>query len=146
MYRINMYLETRISGVKAARGWCGYLIDYVDENGNQVKDDEKKFGYVNNVTKNQLSLTVMIGALKRVDGPGNITVYTDSLYLRGNFENNLQTWKEAGWKNSKGETVKNKELWEELERLSRPYTITFSKEHHHSYKNWMVAVLERKGN
>ena len=44
------------------------------------------------------------------------------------FLNNwLDGWKKKNWVNSKREAVKNRELWEELDRLSQIHKITWVK-------------------
>lgn len=146
MFKINIYLEVSISGVKAKKGWYGYVVDWVDDNGESKAPDRNptEFISVDNPTKNQLVLMAMINALQRMTRGSEITVYTDSLYLSGNFENNMKAWKRAEWKKSNGEPVKNADLWTVLERLAQPHLITFSKDYSHSYKNWMVAELEKR--
>ena len=77
-----------------------------------------------NTTNNQMELTAVIEALKATvcisSGVANcpITVRSDSQYVINAFKQHwLKGWKANGWRNSKG-PLPNKELWQELDRLT----------------------------
>ena len=66
-----------------------------------------------------------------------IIIYTDSSYVANAYNKKwIVNWKRNGWKNSKKETVKNKDLWEELDEIvskkDARYTIEFVKVKGHS--------------
>lgn len=136
---VNMYLETRIGGMRKTTGFYGYVLEFVDSRGETHTLDAME--REEDVTPNQLILKAFIAALGRMRTPSEITVYTDRIYLYGNFDRWLPVWKENGWQNARGEQVKNRELWEQAERLSR--CITFRPEYKHSYKSWLVSELLR---
>ncbi len=138
---VNMYLETRIGGMRKTTGFYGYVLEFVDSRGetHTISTLERE----DDVTPNQLILKAFIAALGRMRTPSEIAVYTDRIYLYGNFDRWLPVWKENGWQNAHGEQVKNRELWEQVERLSRLHLITFRSEYKHSYKSWLVSELFR---
>lgn len=74
------------------------------------------FGGSKNTTNNIMELTGMIEALKLVKSNNiPVEVYSDSAYIVNCFKQKWYVkWKANGWKNSKKEPVKNKELWEIL--------------------------------
>jgi ribonuclease HI len=142
MYQINLYLETSIKGVKKGIGWYGYLLEYVDRKGNlhTIYD----FKYETDVTPNMLQLMVFCAALNRITQDSEITVFTESAYLSGGYIKYLQEWKSNGWKTAKGEPLKNKNLWQQVDKLTDRHVVRFDKTYHHGYKNWMVSEITRR--
>ena len=91
-----------------------YLIEY---DGKRVSKAGGEFG----ATNNQMELTGFIQAMKRslaLKLNNNKTIFVlDSRYvLRPITEKWIWSWRNNGWKRSKGE-LKNKELWQEISRL-----------------------------
>lgn len=99
-------------------------------------------GYEKKTTNNRMELTAVIKALQSLIIVGDaedsrIIIYTDSSYVANAYNKKwINGWKRNGWKNSKKETVKNKDLWEELDAIvSKPnasYTVEFVKVKGHS--------------
>lgn len=142
MYQIDLYLETSIKGVRSTAGWYGYVLEWIDTGGNARTLTD--FKCESGVTPNQLILTAFRDALQRIRKPSEITIYTDALYLRGNYVDYLPVWRKNGWKTAHGEPVKNRELWEEIIQAAEPHRIAFGKQYRHAYKSWMVSELTRR--
>ena len=86
-----------------------------------------------NTTNNVMEITAVIEGLKLIKYPCEVDVYSDSAYVVNAFNQNwISNWRRNGWKNSKKEDVKNKELWEELEKLTKVHKVTFIKVKGHS--------------
>ena len=51
-------------------------------------------------------------ALKKIKSNSEITIYTDSTYVKNGITEWMLKWKKNGWKNSSKKPVKNKDLWE----------------------------------
>lgn len=84
-------------------------------------------------TNNVMEITAVIEGLKSLKYPCEVEVYSDSAYVVNAFNNKwLDGWKKNGWKNSSKEEVKNKELWEELDKLTQVHSVTFIKVKGHS--------------
>jgi ribonuclease HI len=64
-------------------------------------------------------------ALQEVNTNSEITIYTDSTYVKNGITEWVLKWKENGWKNSNKEPVKNKDLWEKLVNLCEQNTINW---------------------
>lgn len=66
------------------------------------------------VTTNQrMELSAVLHALQEL--PGDVEVVSDSTYVVNCFKDRWwQGWRRRNWKNSKGEMVKNRDLWEPL--------------------------------
>lgn len=99
-----------------AGGWAVVMVDLRDkpEVGVVVSGGEE------NTTNNRMELQAVIQALKLAlqNQAKQIVIYTDSAYVVNSFELGwINNWKKNGWKNSKRQAVKNKDLWLELLEL-----------------------------
>ena len=84
-------------------------------------------------TNNIMEITAVIEGLKLLKYPCDVNVYSDSAYVINAFNQKwIEAWKKNGWKNSKKEDVKNKELWKELVALTKIHKVTFIKVKGHS--------------
>ena len=108
-------------------------------------DEEIAFNYGSSphlVTNNQNEIMSITNALQRIvniKDDFEFEVCMDSAYVVRAFKDDwVSGWKKNGWKNSKKEPVKNKELWidliKEVERFGD--RLTFSKTKGHSGIKW----------
>ena len=76
----------------------------------------------------------------------NITINTDSNYVKQGITTWIFNWKKNNWKTSSKQTVKNRELWERLDELNQKKNINWSwvKAHNINEFNNQVDVLARK--
>ena len=69
-----------------------------------------------------------------------LTIYSDSAYMINGITNWINGWRANNWMNSKKEPVKNKELWEYLDRgihfFEQDFDIEFVKVKGHSGNKW----------
>lgn len=69
-----------------------------------------------------------------------LTIYSDSAYIINGITNWINSWRANNWMNSKKEPVKNKELWEYLDKRVRffeqDFDIEFVKVKGHSGNKW----------
>lgn len=66
-------------------------------------------------TNNRMELGAAIGALKALNRPCEVRLFTDSEYLRNGITKWIQGWKRNGWRTSQREPVKNRDLWQRLD-------------------------------
>ncbi|WP_238916831.1 ribonuclease HI [Clostridium sp. YIM B02555] len=86
-----------------------------------------------NTTNNEMELKSVVDALSMLKEPCNVNLYSDSAYVINSInEKWIYGWIKNGWKNSKKQAVKNKELWEKLLRLLSIHAVTFNKVKGHS--------------
>ncbi len=84
-------------------------------------------------TNNVMEITAVIEGLKLLKYPCEVDIYSDSAYVVNAFNQNwIESWIKKNWKNSKGEAVKNRELWEELINLINIHKVKFIKVKGHS--------------
>lgn len=82
-----------------------------------------KFGRVEKVvtghevrsTNNRMELTAAIEALKSLDSPHRVDIYTDSEYLCKGITEWMPRWIARNWKRKKGKLA-NVDLWKELHK------------------------------
>ena len=69
-----------------------------------------------------------------------LTIYSDSAYTINGITNWINSWRANNWMNSKKELVKNKELWEYLDKrihfFEQDFDIEFVKVKGHSGNKW----------
>ena len=76
-------------------------------------------------TNNRMELTAAIKGLEALKEPCNVSLYTDSQYLRQGITEWLPGWKQHGWRTSSKKPVKNQDLWQELDRLTNKHNVTW---------------------
>ena len=107
------------------------------------------YGGERNTTNQRMELTACIKALVQVKARDrHIDVYSDSAYLVNCFKDKwYERWVAKGWKNSKGQPVENRDLWEKLLDLLGKYDVTFHKVSGHSGDdlNELADQLARTG-
>jgi len=65
-------------------------------------------------TNNRMELRAAIEALRLIPKNRVVHMYTDSVYVQKGITEWLPNWIKRHWKNSQGDPVKNRDLWEAL--------------------------------
>jgi ribonuclease HI len=110
---VELYTDGACSGNPGPGGWGVILV---------VGDKEKELaGGEPDTTNQRMELQAVIQGLKALNRPCKVKVYSDSAYFINALEKKWYVnWRKNGWKNSKGESVKNRDLWEALlEQMDR---------------------------
>jgi len=116
--KYTIYTDGACSGNPGPGGWGAVIFD----NDNKQKNIS---GSEENTTNNRMELSAAIMALEEVNMNSEITIFTDSTYVKNGITEWVLKWKENGWKNSNKEPVKNKDLWEKLDNLCEQNTINW---------------------
>lgn len=82
-------------------------------------------GAEENTTNNRMELSAAINALKAIPEGSSLTIITDSKYLKDGITQWLQNWIIKNWKTAGGSAVKNRDLWEELNLLTKSHNISW---------------------
>ena len=126
---IVIYTDGACSGNPGPGGW-GAVLHW---NG-QIK--EISGGDVR-TTNNRMELTAAIKALQVLKGNREVNLFTDSEYVRNGITNWIVNWKRNNWKRGKaGESVKNVDLWRELDRLNSLHKVEWHWVKGHSGDEW----------
>jgi len=76
-------------------------------------------------TNNRMEITAAISALRLLKQPCDVTVFTDSQYLRKGITQWMDGWLANGWKKANGRPVENADLWRELLQAAEPHRVTW---------------------
>lgn len=120
MEKVIIYTDGACSGNPGPGGW-GSILMY---NGNK----KELSGGNKDTTNNIMEITAVLEALKALKFPCEVDLYSDSAYVVNSFNQGwIYNWLKKGWKTASGESVKNRELWEELYNLTKIHKVTFHK-------------------
>jgi len=108
--KYTIYTDGACSGNPGPGGWGAVIFD----NNNKQKNIS---GSEKDTTNNRMELSAAIMALTKIKASSEITIYTDSTYVKNGITEWVLKWKENGWKNSNKKPVKNKDLWVKLDNL-----------------------------
>ena len=136
---ITIYTDGACSGNPGIGGWGAVILE-------DNKVEVLLNGGDNNTTNNKMELTAAIEALKYIQNKQNITLITDSKYVKEGIQSWIQNWKKNGWKTSAKKSVKNKELWIKLDELISRHKITWEwvKGHAGNIHNEKADYLARR--
>ena len=74
-------------------------------------------------TNNRMELMAAIQALEALREPCEVTLVTDSEYLRKGITEWLANWKKRGWKTASKKPVANADLWQRLDEATQRHRI-----------------------
>lgn len=110
MNPIIIYTDGACSGNPGPGGWA-----YVALEGEGRRESS---GGERLTTNNRMELVAVIEALKSATPGRPVEIRTDSQYVKNGITAWIASWKKNGWRTASKSPVKNRELWEELDRLS----------------------------
>ena len=114
--KYKIYTDGACSGNPGPGGWAVIILV-----NNEIK--EMFFGSEKNTTNNQMELLAPIKAIQKFKKKSEISVFTDSTYVRDGITIWIKQWEKNGWKTASKKPVKNKELWKKLKNLSSKHSI-----------------------
>lgn len=76
-------------------------------------------------TNNRMELQAAIGALLATEQGSEVTIVTDSNYVKNGITAWITGWKRNGWKSASGSPVKNKDLWLQLDQIAAARRVTW---------------------
>jgi ribonuclease HI len=98
-------------------------------------------------TNNRMELTAVIRALEALRRPTPIEITTDSQYVKRGVMEWMPRWKRNGWMTAGRQPVKNRELWESLDRALAPHQVSWRwvKGHSGHAENERADALANRG-
>tara|TARA_B100000579_G_scaffold89886_1_gene70827 strand:- start:1240 stop:1668 length:429 start_codon:yes stop_codon:yes gene_type:complete len=114
-----IYTDGACSGNPGPGGWGAVIFE---ENKKQINISGKE----PMTTNNRMELLAPIMAIKGIKEKSEITVYTDSTYLKNGITDWIKKWEKNGWKSSNNQPVKNIDLWLELNKLCSEHKISWN--------------------
>ena len=114
--KYKIYTDGACSGNPGPGGWAAIIIE-----NNKVKDMFS--GSEKNTTNNQMELLATIKAIQKFKKKSEISIFTDSTYVKDGITSWINRWEKNGWKTTSKKPVKNKDLWKKLKSLSSKHSI-----------------------
>ena len=127
--KLKIYTDGACSGNPGKGGWAGIILD--DSNQSKISGSE------NNTTNNRMELMAPIMALKKIKKKSEITIFTDSKYVKDGITDWIKKWKVNNWKSANKKPVKNKDLWIKLDNACLKHKVTWK---------WVKAHADNKYN
>jgi ribonuclease HI len=112
---LKIYTDGSCLGNPGPGGWA-----FVATDG---KNTAERSGGEKDTTNNKMELTAVIRALSAARKHAEVEIHTDSQYVKNGMQAWIKNWKKNGWKTADKKTVKNQELWQELDELAQKIKI-----------------------
>jgi ribonuclease HI len=144
MPELFAYTDGACSGNPGPGGWGVLML--ARENGAVIKERTLQGGEAM-TTNNRMELLAAISALEALTRPTELTIVTDSAYVKNGITEWLPGWKRKGWRTAGGSPVKNVELWQRLEAAAATHKVTWRwiKGHAGHAENERADELARAG-
>ncbi len=113
--RVEVFTDGACLGNPGPGGW-GVLLRW--------RGVEKELsGGESHTTNNRMELMAAIEALRALNRPARISLYTDSMYLRDGITRWINQWKRNQWRTAAKKPVKNEDLWRRLDGSLRHHDV-----------------------
>ncbi len=144
MPEIFAYTDGACSGNPGPGGW-GVLM--IAREGDTILKERELSGGAEETTNNRMELMAAISALEALERPGEVTIVTDSVYVKDGLTKWIINWKRNGWKTAAKKPVKNEELWKRLDAANTRHTVKWEwvKGHAGHPENERADELARMG-
>ncbi|WP_273508521.1 ribonuclease HI [Planktotalea frisia] len=144
MPNLIAYTDGACSGNPGPGGW-GVLMRAVE--GDEVLKQRELSGGAELTTNNQMELMAAISALEVLERASELTIVTDSTYVKNGVTGWIHGWKKNGWKTAAKKPVKNVELWQRLDEAQARHTVNWEwvKGHAGHPENERADELARAG-
>jgi ribonuclease HI len=138
------YTDGACSGNPGPGGWGALLIA---RDGDSVVKSRELNGGEGLTTNNRMELLAAISALEALERASDITIVTDSNYVKDGMTKWVHGWKRNGWKTADRKPVKNVELWQRLDTAVARHRVTWKwvKGHAGHPENERADELARAG-
>lgn len=112
---VVIFTDGACKGNPGPGGW-GVLLRY---NGTE----KHLKGAESDTTNNRMELMAAIKGLEALKRPCDVSLTTDSQYVRQGITEWIHNWKKRGWRTAGKKPVKNADLWQRLDELAAEHTV-----------------------
>jgi len=113
--KLIIYTDGACKGNPGPGGW-GAVLEY----GEQVRE---LCGGEQDTTNNRMELTAVIKSLEVLKRSCELDLYTDSKYVLQGLQEWMPRWKNNGWCTANKQSVKNEDLWRQLDALASQHNM-----------------------
>lgn len=114
---VEIFTDGACKGNPGPGGW-GALLRYGEI-------EKSLYGGELDTTNNRMELLAAIEGLTALREPCEVTITTDSQYVRKGITEWLANWKRNGWRTAAKEPVKNADLWQRLDEQNQRHKVTW---------------------
>jgi ribonuclease HI len=112
---VEIFTDGACRGNPGPGGWGAML---------RCKDTIKElYGAELDTTNNRMELTAAIKALESLTRSCNVSLTTDSVYVKNGITEWITGWKRKNWRTSNKKPVKNIDLWQQLDEVCAKHKI-----------------------
>ena len=135
---VNIFTDGGCRGNPGIGGW-GTLLRYGET-------EKELYGYEKDTTNNRMELMAAIKGLEILTEPCDVVLTTDSQYVRQGITQWMTNWKKRDWKTAAKKPVKNKDLWQRLDKATEKHNIDWQwvKGHSGHAENDLVDALANR--
>ena len=139
MKTVELFSDGACKGNPGPGGW-GVLLRYGEH-------EKSLSGGEDNTTNNRMELTAVIKGLAELKESCEVSVTTDSQYVRKGITEWIAKWKQNGWRTSAKKPVKNSDLWKQLDNEAARHQMTWHwiKGHSGHRENEIADELANRG-
>lgn len=105
--KVELYTDGACKGNPGPGGWGAWL--------RYGKNEKELFGGEKETTNNRMELQAAIEGLKALSRSCDVSLTTDSQYVKQGINSWMAGWKKNGWRTASKQPVKNKDLWQALD-------------------------------
>ena len=144
MAKLFAYTDGACSGNPGPGGWGTLMIA---RDGDTIVKQRELCGGEADTTNNRMELLAAIHALESLARASDITIITDSQYVKNGVTSWIHGWKKRGWKTSANKPVKNEDLWRRLDSAVAQHQVRWEwvKGHAGHVENERADELARAG-
>ena len=139
MKQVEIFTDGACRGNPGPGGW-GVLLRFQGI-------ERELYGGEPDTTNNRMELQAAIEGLKSLKEPCEVSLTTDSVYVRSGITSWLENWKKKGWKTASRKPVKNVDLWHLLDEQNQRHRVQWHwvKGHSGHRENELADVLANRG-
>ena len=115
MTEVVIYTDGACKGNPGPGGWGAWL--------RSGPHEKEMWGGEPLTTNNRMELTAVIEALAALKQGSRVIVHTDSSYVKDGITTWIHGWKARGWTTADRKPVKNVDLWQRLDTLSKQHQV-----------------------
>ena len=112
---VVIFTDGACRGNPGPGGW-GAILRYGDV-------EKELSGAATHTTNNRMELMAAIAGLEALKTACQVTVITDSRYVKDGITKWIGGWRARGWKTASKSAIKNKDLWQRLDNALKPHQV-----------------------